>query len=145
MSRGDKMSAFTVGQVVKLKVFDCDLGFILTECKEPEGYWCVALRKQRDGRVQIMSVAGKDLEPYQNHCWNCGKTGLSSEIHPTCVRCGWIRCPECFSCEKELCGSHQLLVYPRPGSLDLPDGYEGLPKEVALRAEELFLELTKEK
>ena len=125
------MSRFKVGQVVKLKIFDRDLGIILTECKEPENHWCVALRNKIEDRTQIMRISEKDLDSYKRHCWNCGKADLNSDFHETCPKCGWIKCPECFKCEKDKCGSNQLIVYRNPGSRQLPEGYYQLSEDEA--------------
>lgn len=108
------MMRFYIGQVVKLRVGDQDLGIIITECKEPEGYWSVALRTKLGDRTKIMHIKEVDLEAYKRHCWNC-HIDLNSDDHPTCQRCGWIKCPNCGKCEKDICGSNSLLIFKEPG------------------------------
>ena len=118
------MSRFKIGQVVKVTTRSKDLGIILTECKEPESHWCVALRTKLGDRTKIVRIAEKELEPYINHCWNCDEPNLNSDIHETCPRCGWIICPACNECKEDGCSSHNLMVFAKPGNWFL------LPKTV---------------
>lgn len=109
------MARFSIGQVVKLKVLNRDLGIILAECKEPENHWCVALRTKVANRTRIIRIAEKELEPYKRHCWNCDNNDLNSDVDTTCPRCGWVICPKCKKCEKEKCGSNGLIVSQKTG------------------------------
>ena len=113
------MGRFRIGQVVKLNVGDHDLGIILSECSDPVNHWCVALRNKIGDRTRIMRISEQELKPYISFCWSCGERDLNSDIHPTCSRCGWIVCPECKSCEKDICGSNQLVVLTKTGYWEL--------------------------
>ncbi len=115
------MARFKVGQIVRLKICANDLGIIITECKEPDGYWSVALRTRLHGRIQRMRIKEGNLEPYKNHCWNCNKNDLDSDVHETCDRCGWVKCPACGKCEKKICGLSAVMICEEPYYAKLED------------------------
>lgn len=112
---GDEMGRFKPGQVVKLKIGNRDLAWILAECKEPPQYWCVALRTKYENRTTITRIAEKDLVSYKNVCWNCDRTDLNSDEHETCGRCGWVKCPDCHKCAKPACSNNNLIILTEPG------------------------------
>jgi hypothetical protein len=76
------------------------VGNIICQDHNNPDIWSVLIRDGNNSAIKF--VEEKDLSFYKNNCWSCYDT-LNSKYHMSCLKCGWIVCPDCEVCRKPCC------------------------------------------
>jgi hypothetical protein len=123
---GTFVAKFNRGQTVVTKKFisrkniesgiigldtDIMIGSIICEDANNPNSWAVLIREK--GKEKISFFEEQDLRHYSNICWKCSKK-LKSNTDSSCLKCGWLYCPDCQCCKMPKCETIALEIEPLP-------------------------------